>query len=126
LQNPEEDTKGHADLIVKVSGFEFRIWLFQMSKRGIENTSDRLAGNRGQLRKGIHIICGQDTRNESQTETIEGWNLYSKTLTLSCISEMKKVIRNKDDVKKYSKVTEILQGPKELLSSTTVLVYSSG
>ena len=122
VQDPEEDTRGHADLIVKVKGLEFRIWLFQLTERGIVNTTDRLLGNRGELRKGIHIICGHDTTNESQTETIEGWNLYSDSLLSSCIEKMQQVIENKENAKKYSEITDILKAPKELLSTTTTFI----
>jgi len=122
VQDPEEDARGHADLIVKVKGFEFRIWLFQLTDRGIVNTSDRLMGNRGELRKGIHIICGHDTADESQTETVEGWNLYSDSLLSSCIEKMQQVIENKKNAKKYSEITEILKAPKELLSTTTAFI----
>lgn len=122
VRDPEEDARGHADLIVRVKGFEFRIWLFQLTDRGIVNTTDRLVGNRGELRKGIHIICGHDTANESQTETIEGWNLYSDSLLSSCIEKMQQVIENKENAKKYSEITDILKAPKELLSTTTAFI----
>lgn len=55
IRNTEMDVTQHTDIMVSVGGRDYRIWLFQNSKRGICNTIKRLREERGKLPKGIHI-----------------------------------------------------------------------
>ncbi len=52
----EEDLKNHTDILFKIKGREYRIWLFQYSPRGLPHDIERITGMRGPLPSGAHII----------------------------------------------------------------------
>jgi hypothetical protein len=53
----EEDAKGHTDVIAEYKGKTYLIWLYQLSDNGIPHDIERISGKRGELLKGIHILC---------------------------------------------------------------------
>ena len=119
VQNPAQDAKGHADLIIIINGLEFKIWEYQLSERGIVNTQDRLAGNRRTLPPGIHILCGHDTKDDLQTQTVAGWNLPSDNFVESCLRRIEEIVNNEREPMPYARVQEIVNGPRNLLTERT-------
>lgn len=81
VRNPKMDVKQHTDIKVSVGDTEYYIWLFQNSATGKMHTTDRLAGNRGELPKGKHILCPMNPSNPiSENVTYvkrNGWCFYS-------------------------------------------------
>jgi hypothetical protein len=65
-----EDSKNHTDVLVKIDGKAYRIWLFQFTSRGLPNDIERITGERGSLPKGVHILCPLKTADAKE---------YSKT-----------------------------------------------
>jgi len=118
--DPDVDTKDHTDVIVVIDKIEYRIWLFQISRDGVFHTSDRVAGNRGKLLGGIHVLCGHDRDQDGHEETIEGWNLFSDDRVEEVVSKIISVHSGKTSPEQYTDVKNILEGPKNLLSNMTV------
>ena len=119
LPDPDVDTKDHTDVIVVIDKIEYRIWLFQISEAGVFHTSDRVAGNRGKLLDGIHILCGHDRDQPGHEESIEGWNLFSDDRVKESLSKIMSVHNGEISPKQYTEVKNILEGPKNLLSNMT-------
>ena len=120
LPDPDVDTKDHTDVIVVIDKIEYRIWLFQNSTNGVIHTSDRVAGNRGKLLGGIHVLCGHDRDQDGHEETVEGWNLFSDDRVEGVVSKIISVHSGKTSPEQYTDVKNILEGPKNLLSNMTV------
>lgn len=57
LVDPDQDARDHTDVLLKFNNKEYRIWLFQLSKRGLPHDIERVTGRRGDLPDGIHILC---------------------------------------------------------------------
>lgn len=55
--NPKQDSSDHTDVYLTYKGIDYRIWLYHFSARGLPHDIERLTGKRGELPKGIHIIC---------------------------------------------------------------------
>jgi hypothetical protein len=55
--DPEEDIPQHTDVLLRLRGNKYRIWLFQFSFAGLPHDIERLLGRRGELPTGIHILC---------------------------------------------------------------------
>ena len=78
LNGPEQDVWDHTDLLIKSHGGEYRLWSYQNSPRGLENTAARFYGRRGELPKGYHVLCPIDISNGKEVEELEGWYFYSE------------------------------------------------
>tara|TARA_B100000676_G_C17967571_1_gene781262 strand:- start:53 stop:1042 length:990 start_codon:yes stop_codon:yes gene_type:complete len=61
--NPEQDIKGHVDILLTYKKFVFNLWSYQATSRGLPNTIDRLRGNRGEVLEGINILCPLKTED---------------------------------------------------------------
>lgn len=55
--NSKQDSSDHTDVLLNYQNISYRIWLYQFSSRGLPHDIERLTGKRGELPKGIHIIC---------------------------------------------------------------------
>ncbi|VVB67032.1 Uncharacterised protein [Candidatus Norongarragalina meridionalis] len=64
--DPIEDAAKHTDVLFRVNGKDYRIWLFQYSPRGLPHDIERLTGERGKLPAGIHVLCPLKTEIEQQ------------------------------------------------------------
>ena len=124
VQNPAQDAIGHADLLIIINGLEFKIWEYMLSQRGVVNTQDRLAGNRGALPPGIHILCGHDTKDDLQTQTVAGWNLPSDNFVESCLRRIEEIVNNEREPMPYARVQEIVNGPRDLLTERTAFIVN--
>ena len=76
---PEDDVWGHTDVLLKYNGSLYRVWSYQDSSRGIENTFKRFKGKRGRLPRGLHVLCPIDLFNSDKRhyDEIFGWKMYS-------------------------------------------------
>jgi hypothetical protein len=55
--NHKQDGKDHTDVLLKFKDCDYRIWLYQLSSRGLPHDIERVSGKRGELPSGIHILC---------------------------------------------------------------------
>lgn len=81
-QNPILDSMGHTDILFmykdKKKTLEFRIWLYQSTKKGLENLIERLRGRRGDLENGYHVFAPIDIYcSNDKVEDKFHWILYS-------------------------------------------------
>lgn len=102
--NPTQDVNDHTDILIQHNGNDYRIWSYQNSKRGLENTSSRIKEQRGEIPKGIHVLCPIDVKNEYMREEVMGWYLYSERY-VKYIHEML-VIEQKDDFETIKRMNE--------------------
>ena len=72
-----QDVADHTDVIVAYGGKSFHVWSYQCTPRGLENTSHRLLGKRGELVSGLHVLCPFDMQDKSQLVDVGGWYLHS-------------------------------------------------
>ena len=77
--NPEEDVVGHTDVILRYNENIYRLWSYQDSVRGLNNTTQRFRGERGILPEGIHVLCPINCFDEYLNQFVQicGWKLYS-------------------------------------------------
>lgn len=99
VRNPKQDIQDHTDVLLLYDGQEYRVWSYQITPRGLNNTAKRLLGKRGNLPFGIHILCPLDIFNGAETEDISGWKLYSD----SYIHKVVPVLRQKQ-IDKYTEI----------------------
>ena len=78
--NPEQDVVDHTDILVHRGNCDYRVWSYQSTQRGIENTKSRFVGKRGAIPKGMHVLCPIDIGANWQIETLDGWYFYSESL----------------------------------------------
>ncbi|MFN5496726.1 MAG: hypothetical protein ACK5C3_09145 [bacterium] len=55
--DPDQDSKDHTDILVVFRRSTYRIWVYQFSDNGLPHDMERLAGLRGALPAGTHILC---------------------------------------------------------------------
>lgn len=55
--NAKQDSSDHTDVLLNFNNFDYRIWLYQFSARGLPHDIERMTGKRGELPTGIHVIC---------------------------------------------------------------------
>lgn len=55
--DPDQDAKDHTDILVVFRRSTYRIWVYQFSDNGLPHDMERLAGLRGALPAGTHILC---------------------------------------------------------------------
>jgi len=55
--DPDQDSKDHTDILVIFRRSTYRIWVYQFSDNGLPHDMERLAGLRGALPAGTHILC---------------------------------------------------------------------
>lgn len=58
--DPIKDAKSHIDISIIYKNKEYYLWLFQYSFNGLPHDMERVAGKRGELPKGKHILCPFD------------------------------------------------------------------
>ena len=56
-QSAEQDAKDHTDILINTNGKIYRLWIYQLSSRGLPHDIDRVLGRRGALLSGIHVMC---------------------------------------------------------------------
>lgn len=57
VQSAEQDAKDHTDILINAKGQTYRLWIYQLSSRGLPHDIDRVLGRRGALLPGIHVMC---------------------------------------------------------------------
>ena len=62
---PEQDVGDHTDILIEAGNKTYRVWSYQNFERGLANTASRVRGNRGEVPKGIHVLCPIDIGNNS-------------------------------------------------------------
>lgn len=72
VRNPEMDIRDHTDILIRYDKQEYRVWSYQITPRGLDNTVERILGKRGRLPVGLHILCPIDIFNGAETEDISG------------------------------------------------------
>lgn len=75
---PEQDVSEHTDVLIKTGNDEYRLWSYQNTERGLENTAKRFCGYRGKIPKGHYILCPIDIQNPIEVDEEEGWFFYSE------------------------------------------------
>jgi len=55
--DPDQDARDHTDILVVFRRSTYRIWVYQFSDNGLPHDMERLAGLRGALPTGTHILC---------------------------------------------------------------------
>lgn len=78
MLNPKQDARDHTDVLLTYRGDTYRIWLFQLSDRGLPHDIERVTGRRGELPSGIHVLCPLRTAYAIEHERIE--NKYQRTV----------------------------------------------
>ena len=78
MSGPEQDVKEHTDILIQSQGVNYRLWSYQNFNRGLNNTTQRFYGRRGEIPQGLHVLCPIDIGNESEVEKVDGWCFYSK------------------------------------------------
>ena len=79
--DPQQDIKGHVDILVTYKDKAFNVWSYQATRNGLPNTIDRLSGNRGQVCDGINILCPLKTE-EAQTLVKKKESIQKKLVQL--------------------------------------------
>lgn len=69
---PEEDISRHTDVLLRLSGCDYRIWLYQFTKAGLPHDMERVLGRRGELPEGLHVLCPLKTVIALEKEKLEG------------------------------------------------------
>ena len=57
VQSADQDAKDHTDILINANGKTYRLWIYQLSSRGLPHDIDRVLGRRGALLSGIHVMC---------------------------------------------------------------------
>lgn len=106
------DVRDHTDVIMEYGGETYRIWSYQSSERGLQNTASRVLGNRGALLDGKHVLCPFNARNACEYEEQDGWYFYTeeyvrkvKAVIVANHPVLYREIKNRrtEEVKKYLK-----------------------
>lgn len=79
LNGPEQDVGEHTDILIKTGSREYRVWSYQDTDRGLDNTAARFCGQRGELPKGYHILCPINISDKAKVEEVNGWCFYSES-----------------------------------------------
>lgn len=69
--DPEEDIPHHTDVLFHFREKVYRIWLYQLTSRGIPHDVERVLGKRGELPEGIHVLCPLKTDLAAEKEKLE-------------------------------------------------------
>ena len=93
--NPEEDITQHTDVLLDFRGQPYRIWLYQFSSRGLPHDIERVLGRRGELPKGIHVLCPLKATIAMEKEKLERRKLSFSRRLESKKTKIKKYL-NKD------------------------------
>lgn len=73
--NSEEDVNDHTDILILCNNEVYRVWSYQSSERGLDNTARRVLGYRGVLKSGKHILCPFSIKNDKEKQN--GWFFYT-------------------------------------------------
>lgn len=120
VRNPEQGIRDHTDILIRYDEQEYRVWSYQITPRGLNNTTERLLGKRGELPFGFHILCPIDVFNTAETEDISGWKLYADPY----IQRVADALRQKK-IEKYSEIMRKSQyAVKEYLKDIHILEKS--
>lgn len=76
---PEQDVGEHTDILIKTGSREYRVWSYQDTNRGLDNTAARFCGRRGELPKGYHILCPINISDKAKVKEVNGWCFYSES-----------------------------------------------
>ena len=68
---PEEDISQHTDVLLRLRGCDYRIWLYQFTKAGLPHDMERVLGRRGELPEGLHVLCPLKTVIALEKEKLE-------------------------------------------------------
>lgn len=77
-RDTEVDVSQHTDILLEYNNSLFRLWSYQSSGKGIQNTSKRFSGIRGQIPGGMHIMCPFSRTNPDNRQKY-GWLFYSES-----------------------------------------------
>ena len=110
VRNPEQDIRDHTDILIRYDEQEYRVWSYQITPRGLNNTTERLLGKRGELPFGFHILCPIDVFSKAETEDISGWKLYAEPYIHRVADALRQkridkyseiILKSKYEIKKY-------------------------
>lgn len=71
----EQDINEHTDIMIGYNENVFRIWSYQSNR--LNNTVEKIKGNRGELPSGLYILCPLNINERESIEDINGWYMYS-------------------------------------------------
>ena len=80
----------------------YRLWSYQCTEHGLNNTVSRLQGKRGKLRPGIHVLCPVNINSEADIVSIHDWKLHSDDYikqVVNCI--------NSEQYQKYNTIKQL-------------------
>ena len=97
-----EDVIGHTDVLLHYNKRIYRLWSYQCTEHGLNNTVSRLQGKRGKLRPGIHVLCPVNINSEADIVSIHDWKLHSDDYikqVVNCI--------NSEQYQKYNTIKQL-------------------
>lgn len=93
-EHAEQDVRDHTDILINYNEHEYRMWSYQSTDWGLDNTSHRFCEERGNLPDGYIVMAPIDIGNPEQVQSSYGWKLYSEEYVRS-ICEM--IVENRVD-----------------------------
>jgi hypothetical protein len=93
--NPEEDIPQHTDVLLRLRGQDYRIWLYQFTSRGLPHDIERVLGRRGELPNGVHVLCPLKTDVVMRKEKLEN-RLHWLTARLASVNLRYEKYKSKD------------------------------
>jgi hypothetical protein len=121
-QNPEIDARGHTDIFVHFQNdpYEYRIWLYQSTPRGLKNLLIRLTGtSRGELLSGYHFLVPINVfKHDNKVQNLFNWALYSDSYLESVIEICAKICNNEiHTIISYQELIQKLQFDRNLYNN---------
>ena len=101
-RSPSEDTLGHTDILLCYNKKIYRLWSYQCTEHGLNNTVSRLQGKRGKLLPGIHVLCPVNINSKTDIVSIHDWKLHSGDYikqVVNCI--------NSEQYQKYNTIKQL-------------------
>lgn len=117
---PDLDSKEHTDICIRFKKRLFRVWTYQYTSNGIPHHLERVAGLRGRLPQGIHVLCPLKSepaikRNKLKNAIIRKKKALQKIVYLqNKIIKPSKAWRQKQKAKKLKKI--IKKAKQQLIS----------
>ena len=84
-----EDSQNHTDVLITSKNNNYRIWLYQFSRRGIPHDIERLTELRGKLPSGVHVLCPLKSEYQRDLEAVS----YSISVATKRLITWKETLR---------------------------------
>ena len=80
-RDPKMDLEKHVDLTLTYKGTKYFIWVYQISKKGVNNTREKLLGKRdGDFSYGLNVLCSIEVFNNTNDKVkYNGWIFYGRS-----------------------------------------------